>query len=148
MAVTGTNTRRGSSAAPYTWPLHSYLELPSRPDSVRAARRHTRNILREWELEALTETAELLVSEIATNAVRATDPAGTGEDLVRMWLTSDHSSVLIQVWDRDHRSPRPQLADPDAEAGRGLLLIEALSLHWGCQTSDVGGGKVVWAVCG
>ena len=53
------------------WPLRSYLELPALPASVRSARLHARNILHEWHMAALADTVELLVSEIITNAVRA-----------------------------------------------------------------------------
>ncbi|HEY1914634.1 MAG TPA: ATP-binding protein [Streptosporangiaceae bacterium] len=149
MVVTGVSRLRGSSAACSAWPLHSYLEVPARPESVCSARRHARGVLREWNLEALTETAELLISEITTNAVRATAGLpGHGEAPVCVWLTSDRSSLLIQVWDGDHRPPRPRCAKPDHEAGRGLLLVEALSVEWGCQTSEAAPGKVVWALCG
>jgi anti-sigma regulatory factor (Ser/Thr protein kinase) len=152
MVVTGVNRLRGSSAACSAWPLHSYLEVPARPESVCSARRHARGVLRAWNLEALAETAELLISEITTNAVRATaglaDQVGAVLAPVCVWLTSDRSSLLIQVWDGDHRPPRPRRAQPDHEAGRGLLLVEALSLEWGCQTSQAAPGKVVWALCG
>jgi hypothetical protein len=36
---------------------------------------------------------------------------------------------------------------PDAETGRGLLLIEALSTQWGFYVPDGGDGKIVWALC-
>ena len=65
------------------WPLRSYLELRAVPASVRTARLHARAMLREWCLAALADTAELLVSEIATNAVLRIGPVsrrqrGTG----------------------------------------------------------------------
>ena len=104
----------------------------------------------------LADTAELLVSEIITNAVRASAPIvrqrrETGQapraQPLRFWLTSDRRSVLIQVWDGDHHHPVRQDAGPDAEAGRGLLLVETLSAQWGCYAPDGQGGKIVWAVC-
>jgi hypothetical protein len=104
---------------------------------------------------------ELLVSETITNAVRASAnignrPAGTGQaeasqspraPWIRFWLTSDRHSVLIQVWDGNRHHPIPQNAGPDAEAGRGLLLVETLSAEWGCYEPGGQGGKIVWAVC-
>jgi anti-sigma regulatory factor (Ser/Thr protein kinase) len=135
------------------WPLHSYLELQALPASVCSARRHARDILQQWHMGALSDAVELLVSEIVTNAVRAS--AGltaadrrTGQaPQVRLWLTSDRRSVLIQVWDGDdHRAVR-QDAGLDAEAGRGLLLVEALSTQWGCHRPDGQNGKIVWALC-
>jgi hypothetical protein len=122
---------------------------------------HAKNILREWHIRALTDTVELLVSEIITNAVRAsantrnrppgTSPSETSQSQrapwIRFWLTSDRHSVLIQVWDGNRRHPIPQNAGPDAEAGRGLLLVQTLSTKWGCYVPDGQDGKIVWAVC-
>ena len=135
------------------WPLHSYLELQALPVSVCSARRHARDILHQWQLGALTDAVELLVSEIVTNAVRASASLTAPErkngraPRVRLWLASDRRSVLIQVWDGDdHRAVR-QDAGLDAEAGRGLLLVEALSMRWGCHRPDGQNGKIVWALC-
>jgi anti-sigma regulatory factor (Ser/Thr protein kinase) len=139
------------------WPLRSYLELRALPVSVRSARLHVRHLLREWRLEALTDTVELVVSEIITNAVRAcagiaaegtvTGPARHAPWL-RFWVTSDGQRVLTQVWDIEQRRPVCQDTGLDAEAGRGLLLVDALCARWGCYAPGPPGGKIVWAVCG
>ena len=143
-------------ACTHEWPLRSYRELRALPASVRSARLHARRVLREWRLEAFAETVELLVSELTTNAVRASAmiagplrQAGQARRAarVRFWLTSDRHSVLIQVWDVDHHHPVRQDVGPDAEAGRGLLLIEALSTQWGFYVPDGRDGKIVWALC-
>jgi hypothetical protein len=83
--------------------------------------------------------------ELVTNGVRAS--RAMGRDAVRMWLVSDLGRVVVFVWDASPLPPAPA-ADPgaDAESGRGLLLVEALSERWGRFGYD-GGGKVVWAVC-
>jgi anti-sigma regulatory factor (Ser/Thr protein kinase) len=143
-------------ASTQEWPLRSYLELAALPAAVHFARLHAMNILHEWGTEALADTVELLVSEITTNAVRASanlarrqrdaGPAA-GARTIRFWLTSDRRRVLIQVWDGDHHEPVPQDAGLDAETGRGLLLVEALSAQWGCYAPDGQSGKIVWAVC-
>ena len=104
----------------------------------------------------LTDTVELLVSEIVTNAVRAS--AGQGHrqpdreqalsiPTVRFWLTSDGHRILIQVWDSVRNIPAPQTVELDAESGRGLLLVEDLSAQWGYYTPDHQDGKIVWAIC-
>jgi len=138
------------------WPLVSHIELRALPASVGCARLVTKSTLHGWRLGGLTETAELLVSELVTNAVRASTPRGhrqreTGQaarpPLLRLWLTSDGRSVLIQVWDGDRHHPVRRDPGPDAEAGRGLLLIETLSTQWGWYVLDEQGGKIVWAVC-
>ncbi len=133
-------------------PLRSYLELPAVPASVRTARSHARGVLREWHVEALADTAELIISEMTTNAVRASaavagQPDETAQAQMRLWLTWDWQDLLIQVWDGDQRRPACQDPEPDAESGRGLLLIEALSAHWGCWSQDGQDGKVIWAIC-
>ena len=138
------------------WPLLSHVELRALPGSVRSARLHTTSILHRWGLGGLADTAELLVSEIITNAVRASTPIvrqqreteqAPGAQLLRFWLTSDQRSVLIQVWDSNHHGPVRKYVGSDAEAGRGLLLIETLSAQWGWYAPDGQGGKIVWAVC-
>jgi len=138
------------------WPLLSHVELRAQPASVRSARLHTKSILDGWRLGGLADIAELVVSEIITNAVRAStrimrqqrEPGPTARaQPLRFWLTSDARSVLIQVWDSDHHHPVRKDVGPDAEAGRGLLLVETLSTQWGWYAPDEQGGKIVWAVC-
>jgi hypothetical protein len=137
------------------WPFQSYLELGALPSAVPCARLHARQVLWEWKLSALAETVELLVSEIITNAVQAsTDlPDGRhyganvgGMPTARFWLAADHQRVLIQVWDRCHWKPQRQEPRVEAESGRGLLLVEALSSEWGSFTPSGWNGKLVWAL--
>jgi hypothetical protein len=151
----GQGPRAGQAVA--AWPLSSYLELRALPTAVPCARLHARQVLWEWGLDALAETAELMVSEIVTNAVRASAGLTTGQypgqrlagmTPVRLWLTSDRSCVMIQVWDADHRMPIRQEAGPEAENGRGLLLVDCLSADWGSYMPERSSGKVVWARVG
>jgi anti-sigma regulatory factor (Ser/Thr protein kinase) len=139
------------------WPLRSYLQLGALPGAVPCARLHAKLVLWEWGLDHLVETAELLVSEIVTNAVRAAaGPAdGQGETQrpngvpsVWFWLAADRRNALIQVWDDNPETPSWQEVDPEAESGRGLLLVERLSARWGTYTPDGWTGKVVWAIVG
>lgn len=85
----------------------------------------------------------LLVSELVTNSVRAS--AGLVSPVVRLWLMSDRTRVLIQVSDRADEMPARQEAKPDSEAGRGLMLVAGLVSQWDSGRTD-GGGKVTWAV--
>jgi hypothetical protein len=55
---------------PHQWPLRSYLELGALPTAVPCARLHARHLLWEWGLNGLAADAELLVSELVTNAVK------------------------------------------------------------------------------
>jgi len=112
---------------------------------VPCARLHTRQVLWEWRHAGLSEAAELVVSELVTNAVTATTAIGSLCP-VRLWLLADRAHLLIVAADA---SPRPpQQAEPagKAEGGRGLLLVEALSSRWGWHAiTSRGMAKVVWA---
>ena len=129
-------------------PLRSYLELGALPTAVPCARLHVRHVLWEWGLNGLAADGELLVSELVTNAVKAT--AGRDEAAVRLRLSGDSSRVLIEVWDADPRAPAPKdlaehgTPDPQEEGGRGLFLLAALSARWDWYPTREPAGKVVW----
>src|SRR5215471_673858 len=128
-----------------SYPHQSHLVLGALPSAVPCARLHARLVLAEWGLKALADTAELLVSELVTNAVRtsaALPEAQHSLPTVRMWLSADHERVLVQVWDADHQLPVPEQPDPDAEHGRGLLLVESLSEAWGAYRPQRSIGKI------
>jgi anti-sigma regulatory factor (Ser/Thr protein kinase) len=127
------------------WPLRSYLELGALPGAVPSARLHARQVLWEWRLPACSENAELLVCELMTNAIQASQSA---ESIlpVRLWLSSDRSRLLIQVWDSSSHPPTRTDADGDDESGRGLLIVEAISTKWGWHPKEDQGGKMVWAL--
>jgi two-component sensor histidine kinase len=113
-------------------------------------------VLREWDLERLADTAELVVSELVTNAVKASAELTQsrylgrlvpGRPPVRLWVCADAGRALIQVWDASDGLPeRPQL-DLDAAGGRGLLLVETLAKEWGTAKPSRPSGKAVWAIC-
>jgi anti-sigma regulatory factor (Ser/Thr protein kinase) len=142
----------GSSAD--EWPLATYLELAPVPDAVPAARRHARRSLEEWDLAEFIDSVQLVVSELVTNAVWASDGLAAyrrsrtaGVRLIRLSLLAAEDRVLVQVWDDCRRRPEPREPGPDAETGRGLLLVEALSAEWGVFEMEGQPGKVVWALC-
>jgi anti-sigma regulatory factor (Ser/Thr protein kinase) len=128
------------------WPLCTFLELGPLPSAVPCARLHVRQRLWEWNLARLSECAELLVSELVTNAVAASQ-ALTLAPPVRLWLLAAPARVLVAVWDAVTQPPVPQEAAQDAEGGRGLLLVDAMSKQWDWYFPQEGtGGKVVWAL--
>lgn len=123
----------------------SFLELGALPGAVPCARLHAKHVLREWGLAALAGTAELLVSELATNAVNVSQST-EGILPLRLWLTSGGHEVEIFVWDTCAQPPVKTHADGAAENGRGLVLVETLSADWGWYPAKDMGGKVVWCV--
>ena len=144
-------------AAPTDWPFQSYLELGALPSAVPCARLHSRQVLWEWGLRALADPVELIVSELVTNGLQASEGltgsryAGRwtpGVPPLRLWLHADGRRAVIQVWDGNDKLPTPQVANVGAESGRGLLLVEAMSTTWGSYQIGGSSGKVVWAVVG
>src|SRR5271157_5707858 len=88
------------------WPLSSSLPLGALPGATPCARLHARAVLSEWGLDDLAEAAELVVSELITNAVRAsTGPDGRprydgpGMPVVVLRMASNTIRLLIEVWD-------------------------------------------------
>jgi anti-sigma regulatory factor (Ser/Thr protein kinase) len=125
------------------WPLHSHLELGALPSAVPCARLHARQLIWEWGFNGVINDVELLVSELVTNAVRAS--LTIKRDLpIRLWLLSDNVRVVVSVWDGNPRPPVRVDAIEDAESGRGLVLVEALSDKWDWFAHKSLGGKVVW----
>ncbi|MBT2489075.1 ATP-binding protein [Streptomyces sp. ISL-96] len=140
---------------PWAYTLH----LPHDPRAPGIARATLRAVLDTYELAELADTAELLASELVTNAHRHTDSPyafrlrPVGPDRLR-----------LAVWDANPFIPASfsgapgemaALADETAEGGRGLELVQACADRWGGYAlgsayypGRPGGGKLLWAECG
>jgi hypothetical protein len=105
------------------------------PCEVSRARGLTRRQLSLWGLDRLAGTAELLVSELVTNAIQA----ASYEVELRLMRVG---KLLVEVSDDNHNLPQLQRADADHVQGRGLALVSHLSRRWGTSRKAV--GKVVW----
>ncbi|MFE7779242.1 ATP-binding protein [Streptomyces sp. NPDC057445] len=98
-------------------------------------RRIVRTGLTFWGFPDVIEAAELLLTELATNALRH----GRGHDIgVRVYFVSD--SCVIEVADGTPVRPERRRAGPDDESGRGLLLVESLADSWGVSSD----GTTTW----
>ncbi|MEV6021892.1 ATP-binding protein [Streptomyces sp. NPDC052036] len=105
--------------------------------AVPEARRALRELLTHWGKPGRSEIAELLTSELVTNALVHTD-----RDAV---LTATVSSDGLHVEVRDFVRRRPHLRMPttdDGTHGRGLVLVQSLADAWGVRAHGV--GKAVW----
>ncbi|MET8611690.1 ATP-binding protein [Streptomyces misionensis] len=128
-------------------PLKELVQrLSATPRGARLARRLTASSLASWgypyESDA-NETAQLLVSELATNAVTHGRVPGRDFEL-RLTLLPEADALRIEVSDaRGERHLQILRGAPQDEQGRGLILVEALSRKWGVAERVV--GKTVWA---
>ncbi|MFF4558036.1 ATP-binding protein [Streptomyces sp. NPDC001422] len=105
--------------------------------AVPEVRRALRELLCHWGMPGRSETAELLTSELVTNALVHTD-----HDAV---LTATVGPRRLRVEVRDFVGRRPRLRVPDADDGthgRGLVLVQSLADAWGVRAHGV--GKAVW----
>lgn len=104
------------------------------------ARRHVRARLAYWGLPQLSDTAELVASELISNSVAAASGDEVGLELV---LTP--RSLIVKASDDGPGIPAASSTDdPLAENGRGLALVAALSARTGYYFTD-DGRKVVWS---
>jgi anti-sigma regulatory factor (Ser/Thr protein kinase) len=130
-----------------------WLELASAPSAVRWARRHAADVLAAWRLAHLSGTALLVVSELTTNSVRhARVPPGgvlayrdlAGVYRIGLMLALLPGALVIEVHDPDPAPPVLREGGPQAEGGRGLLLVTAVCRRTGYYLIP-GGGKATWA---
>lgn len=118
---------------------------PNTPGSVHKARHLLRRQLRAWDCPQLTDSAELVLSELVTNCVRhARIPSGR---LIETRYERLPDGVRIEVHDAGDTKPERREPSTDDDSGRGLTLVDALTDgHWGVS-ARTGVGKLVWAVC-
>ncbi|MDF3287857.1 SpoIIE family protein phosphatase [Streptomyces silvisoli] len=110
--------------------------LPSDPAVVSEARVLATRCLEGWGLDDLVFTAEIIVSELVTNAIRyASGP-------VQLRLIRQ-AALICEVADSSSTSPRLRHARTTDEGGRGLFLVAQLSRRWGTRYTPE--GKIIWA---
>ncbi|MGW5427107.1 ATP-binding protein [Streptomyces sp. NPDC004059] len=137
--VGGSSATTGEEAGTITEHVHRLRRRLGRADlkAVPEARRELRELLRHWGKPGRSEIAELLTSELVTNALVHTD-----DDAV---LTAVVEPDGLRVEVRDFVGRRPQLRGPDADDdthGRGMVLVQSLADAWGVRPHGV--GKSVW----
>ena len=113
----------------------AYWFLEPHPQTAGRARRLVRPALRRWNLGALADSVELLVSEVVTNAMRY-----AGRPITLRLLRTD--VLRCEVGDDAPQLPRMRHAQPEDENGRGLFLVNRLAQRWGA--TRLSAGKVVW----
>ncbi|MGF1432092.1 SpoIIE family protein phosphatase [Kitasatospora sp. LaBMicrA B282] len=108
---------------------------------VAELRGELRDALRRWGVPELIDTAELLSSELVTNAIRHTDRDAMFT--ARLYREDRREPRLrIEVEDESDLWPRRRTPGEQASSGRGLMLVEALADAWGVEPR--GSGKRMW----
>jgi serine/threonine-protein kinase RsbW len=130
----------GNSLAPR--PDQAAFRLPAADDSVCEARRRVRTALYAWGAGPRCDDMTLVVSELFTNAVRY-----SGGAWIEVVLRRDAGLLYVEVTDEGRTAGDVTVREAglDDERGRGLVLVEHLSLSWGAGRSPHGAGHTVWA---
>lgn len=111
--------------------------LPAVASSARRARELSTERCQAWGVAGLSADVALVVTELVANAVRHAGSA------VTLRLVPLSGGLRLEVADGSTRPLRPRSADADAENGRGLMLVDALSTRYGVEADPT--GKRVWA---
>jgi hypothetical protein len=122
-------------------PMDREIRLEPTPRAPREARAFVSHHFREMGFPKLIDDGKLIVSELVTNSIEAVphSPLWVG-------LRPAGQFLILEDWDC---SPDPSVRkEPDhtAEGGRGLHIVQELSITWGCDTFCC--GKVTWAMLG
>ncbi|MGI4896206.1 MAG: ATP-binding SpoIIE family protein phosphatase [Janthinobacterium lividum] len=126
-------------AGPATGSREVRLQLPADARAVGTARKYLRATLQDWNLTGAADLAELVVSELVTNALLHTGSSAA--------LTLRHdlggSSVSVGVEDSSTQHPQPREVDEEATGGRGMTIVQMVCDRW--WVTARGDGKTVWA---
>ncbi|MFI7393157.1 ATP-binding protein [Streptomyces tendae] len=117
------------------------LSVPATPAAVTAVRHQAVDAIAGWKAELddeLVHTAELVISELVTNAVRH---AGPGQ--VSLAVRLIEAVLRVEVCDSSPALPQLGLPDRHSESGRGLFLVAALAERYGAERTPT--GKRCWA---
>ncbi|MFF3315572.1 ATP-binding protein [Streptomyces sp. NPDC003035] len=121
------------------------FRLSRRPRSAPRARAVLHAVLGDWGAGLdVVETAELVLSELVTNALRVRVPSDRQVGIRIAHSTAD-GLLSLEVSDAGEGCPEIQEPGEDDTQGRGLVLVDALTHRWGVSPRAAGIGKTVWA---
>ncbi len=111
------------------------VQLSSHPTSAAAARRFVHEALDGWGCEE-RDAVLVCTDELVTNAI-----VHVSSD-IEVVVCRRRGVIRVEVHDASARPPLRRVHRVDADSGRGLRVVEALSARWGVDPTA--GGKVVW----
>ncbi|MFF3658998.1 ATP-binding protein [Streptomyces olivochromogenes] len=118
--------------------LRCVMPFEAAPAELSLLRQRIRCILDHWGASAVVEETELAVTELATNVIKHVGE-GAAATLV---LEPRHDRLRVELHDKSYKVPTRSSGHCDAECGRGLHLLSAMSLEWGTLLTAT--GKAVW----
>jgi anti-sigma regulatory factor (Ser/Thr protein kinase) len=111
----------------------SRIRLTAGPAAASQARSQVRAAIYAWDVPVDESAAALLTSELVTNAIRHET-----SEAITLAITCSCSELRVDVHDSSYSLPVVMEAAPDAEAGRGLMLVATLSDEWGFYRTPAG----------
>jgi anti-sigma regulatory factor (Ser/Thr protein kinase) len=117
---------------------HEVIRLEPSGSAPAQARRAVRQVLSHVVSDDMSHTAELLVSELVTNAITH------GRGVVTLSIDCSEHLLSVTVGDDEPSVPQLQPERLMALGGRGLRMIESLASAWGVRPRDGSPGKDVW----
>lgn len=144
--------------------LMARFGLVASPSASYQARRHVRHAMASWGISGeIIETAALIASELVANAAKAAGMApeagespgapgvpgvpgiaSAGQILLTLWY--GRQVLRIEVTDGSPNPPVLRRVPPDAESGRGMFIVDALTTEWSYSFLPAGLGKTVYCV--
>ena len=116
--------------------MRAEIPIPRETEAVAVTRHAVSVQLDQWRAQIDLPVVELLVTELVTNAVKH------GDDPIRVELEWDGEAVWVTVEDGCAAMPALMAPPPEADGGRGLLLVDQMADEWG--VARVGTGKQIW----
>lgn len=119
--------------------------MPHELSAVAAARRGLAGYLRQHRVaQNASDDAQLVLSEILSNAIRYAPPLAAGEVRVAWWV--DKTGIHLEVTDGCGETEPQRITDahPESIGGRGLAIVDVLTTDWGVRTGQ--GSRTVYAV--
>ncbi len=123
----------------------AHVELPALPLTPSWARRHAEAVLADTGRHDTDRCSPGIRAGNQRRRRNGRASASASAGLITQTLRRQAGRIVIEVSDSDPCPPVPQHAGPDAESGRGLMLVDILSKDWS-YFFPPSGGKTVYCI--